>query len=93
MTKDLFQGVFAMDQLPATCHGMYVVNANEQEKPGEHWLAVNDKEYFDLYGLPPQDERLIEMLGSYVVYNAVPLQQVMSNVCGFYCVYHLLGRA
>ena len=93
MTKDLFQGVFAIDQLPATCHGMYVVNTDEQDKPGEHWLAVYNKEYFDSYGLPPQDERMIDFLGSNVVYNAVPLQQVMSNACGFYCIYYLLERA
>ena len=51
MTKDMFQCVFAIDQLPATCHGMYVVNTDEQDKPGEHWLTVYDNEYFDSYVL------------------------------------------
>ena len=36
---------------------------------------------------------MIEFLGSNVVYNAVPLQQVMSNACEFYCIYYLLERA
>ena len=45
MTKNLFHGVFAVDQLPSVCNGMYVINSDEQDKPGEHWLAVYNKEY------------------------------------------------
>ena len=55
MTKDLFQGILAIDQLPTTCHDMYIMYTDEQDKPGEHWLALYDKEYFDSYGLPTQD--------------------------------------
>ena len=33
MTKDLFQGVFSIDQLPSTCDGMYVINADEHDEP------------------------------------------------------------
>ena len=52
-----------------------------------------DNEYFDSYGLPSQKERLWTFIGSNVAYNNVPLQQVMSNSCGFYCVYVLLECA
>ena len=27
------------------------------------------------------------------MYNRVPLQQVLSNACGFYCVFYLIERA
>ena len=93
MTKHMFQGVFSIDQLPLTCDGMVVVNTDEHDQPGEHWIAVYDNEYFDSYGLPPEDERLWTFIGSNVVYDNVPLQQVLSNACGFYCVYFLLERA
>ena len=29
MTKHFFQGVFPVDQLPLSCEGMYVINAEE----------------------------------------------------------------
>lgn len=93
MTKSLFQGVYPIDQLPSSCNGMYVINTDEHDEPGEHWLAVYNKEYFDSYGLPPLDRRIIQFLGSDVMYNTVHLQQLMSNACGFYCVYYLLERA
>ena len=93
MTKHMFQGVCSIDQLPLTCNGMVVVNTDEQDQPGEHQIAVYDNEYFDSYGLPSQKERLWTFIGSNVAYNNVPLQQVMSNSCGFYCVYVLLECA
>ena len=93
MTKHFFQGVFPIDQLPLACEGMYVINTDEHDEPGELWVAVYNKEYFDSYGLPPTDKRLLKFLGSDFVYNNVPLQQAWSNACGFYCVYYLLERA
>ena len=93
VTKDIFQGVYAIDQLPSWQPGAYVVNTDEQDKPGEHWVAVYQKEYFDSYGLPPLDTRLIDFLENDYQYNKVPLQQPLSNACGFYCVYYILERA
>lgn len=93
MTKGLFQGVFPMDELPSSCDGMYVINTDDHDEPGEHWVAVYNKEYFDSFGVPPQDKRLIDFLGPNVIYNSVPLQQLLTNACGFYCVYYLLERA
>ena len=58
MTKNLFHGVFAVDQLPSVCDGKYVINSDEQDKPSEHWLAVYNKVYFDLYRFPSQDKRI-----------------------------------
>ena len=60
MTKKLVHGVFPVDQLPSVCNGMYVINTDEQDKPGDHWLAVYNKEYFDSYGYPPQNRRIID---------------------------------
>ena len=93
MTKDSFRGVYAIDQLPSWEPGAYVVNTDEQDKPGEHWVAVFDKEYFDSYGLPPLDARLIDFLENDYEYNNVQLQQPLSTACGFYCVYYILERA
>ena len=96
MTKDLYHGEFPMDQLPTLQPGAYIINTDDHDEPGEHWLAVyydKDIEYFDSYGLKPLDSRLEDFLGKKYVYNASPLQQVFSNACGFYCVYYILHRA
>ena len=61
--------------------------------PGEHWLAVYNKEYSDSFGNPPQDKRMVKFLEANVTYNSVSLQQVLTNACGFYCVYYLIERA
>ena len=96
MTKDLYHGEFAMDCLPNLQPGAYIINTDDYDEPGEHWLAVyNDDcvEYFDSYGLVPLDDRLNRFLGVHYVYNSVKLQQLFSNACGFYCVYYILHRA
>ena len=69
---------------------MYVINRDEQDESGERRLAVHSKEYFDSFGFPPQDKRII---GINVLYNCIGLQHILSNACGFYCVYNLLERA
>jgi hypothetical protein len=97
MTKELYHGEFPMDQLPTLQPGAYIINTDDSDGPGQHWLAVyvddDIVEYFDSYGLPPCDSRLERFLGKCYVYNAIPLQQIFSNACGFYCVYYILHRA
>ena len=93
MTKHIFQGVYAVDVLPESCVGMYVINTDEHDQPGQHWVAVYNDEYFDSFGLPPLDQRIKDFLGYNIIYNKVTLQPILTNACGFYCVYYLLERA
>ena len=56
----IYEGVFAADQLPGSPEKIqdraYIVNTDEIDKPGTHWLAIFTKNYkcevFDSYGLP-----------------------------------------
>ena len=83
-----------MDQLPTLQRGAYIINTDDHDEPGEHWLAVyvdKDVEYFDSFGLFPLDSRLEHFLGDDYLYNAAPMQQIFSNACGFivcitYCI-------
>ena len=99
MTRDLYRGTFSMDEVPRLKMrpGCFIINTDDRDEPGEHWLAVyNDNghvEYFDSYGLPPIDKRLFAFLGDNYKYNATKLQLLFSNACGFYCVYNILHRA
>lgn len=96
MASDCFHGVFPMDSLPKMDYGCYVINTDDADEPGEHWLAVyNDHghiEYFDSFGRLPLDKRLEIFLGDHYKYNKIQLQQLFSNACGFYCVYYILHR-
>lgn len=99
-TKRLFRGVYAMDRLPQHVQspGAYVINMDDHNEPGSHWVAVfadkhGNVEYMDSYGLAPFDQRCVQFLGLNYSYNTIPLQQQLSNACGFYCVYYLIQRA
>ena len=47
-----FQGVFMRtEKLPKS--GCYVLNLDELEDPGTHWVSVFNNEYYDSFGLPP----------------------------------------
>jgi len=95
-TRRLFRGVYPMDRLPARRRGAYVINMDNHDEPGSHWVAVFDDgnvEYMDSYGRPPLDARCIAFLGSDYDYNTLKLQRQYSQACGFYCVYYIIQRA
>jgi len=96
MASDLYRGIYPIDRLPTIEPGYYIINTENHDEPGEHWLVVyNDNgqiEYFDSFGRPPLDKRLYSFLGSDYKYNEAELQQLFSNACGFYCVYYILHR-
>ena len=96
-TKRLFQGVYAMDRLPTRNNGAYVINMDNHDEPGSHWVAVfvdnGAVEYFDSYGRAPTDSRLLHFLGPNFSYNSVALQRLFTTVCGYFCLYFLLKRA
>ena len=80
----------------------YVINYDESNEPGSHWVVVYDSlspsssspEFFDPAGLPPLDDRIkTYLLGPDYTYNPNVLQQVQGNACGFYCVYYILQRS
>ena len=93
ITKDLFQGVYAIDQLPSYQPVILVLNTDEHGKSEEQWVTVYDNEYFDSYGYPPMDQRLVEFLQPGCTYNNVTLQLPLSIPCGFYCIYYFLQHA
>ena len=97
-SREIFRGIFAIDELPnRSSHGAYVVNYDESDKPGSHWVAIyveaGSVEYFDSFGQPPLDERLQTFVGEYYTYNPFQLQQTLGNACGFYCTYFILKRS
>ena len=50
-----FNGVYSRDNLPKTKDGSYVINLDEYESIGTHWIALymngNNVTYFDSFGV------------------------------------------
>lgn len=91
-----FLGCFPIDQLPifppqlpVSC----IINTQTSTKVGEHWVAlILTKKYcfyFDSFGLPIINQRILKYLNPYfeiVRYSDVCIQHVESNKCGEFCI-------
>ena len=93
-------GVFSADELPIKeFPGAYVVNTDEINQLGQHWVAfftINDSmECFDSFGRNPGEysvhiARWLE--DTYQVVQCETLQSRDSTVCGQYCLFFLIMR-
>ena len=96
--------VCAVDQLPMrvdTFPAAFIVNTDEHDEPGEHWVAIyfpsaNCAEFFYSYGHLPSffDERLRAFVykANNVVYNTLCLQAPLFILCGQYCLFYIIHR-
>ena len=94
--RNQFLGCFPLDQLPdfptqfpKSC----IINTQTSTKVGEHWIALilTKKHcfYFDSFGLPIIDQRIIEYLNPHytiVRYSDVCIQHIESDKCGEFCI-------
>ena len=73
--------------------GFYVINLDDNQGPGTHWVALSVKpfiiKYFDSFGLicPEEIVRLSNILRVYYLYNSMQYQDLASVLCGYYCIY------
>lgn len=80
-----FRGTFMRNEkLPKS--GCYVLNLDEMDDHGTHWVAVFNDEYYDSYGLPPPEKL------SALSYNMVQHQKINSPLCGLYSCFYLYCR-
>lgn len=101
-----FRGVYSKDLLPKFPKpGYYIVNmensVNSSGKPlpGTHWVLVDsypDKTYYiDAFGVFPPTE-IVTHFRAPLIYNSKQVQDLNSDLCGFYCLYfafqHASGR-
>ena len=91
-----YLGCFPLDQLPTfptqfpvSC----IINTQTSRKVGEHWVALvltNTKcFYFDSFGLPIINQRILQYLNPYfeiIGYSDVCIQHVESDKCGEFCI-------
>ena len=73
-----------------------MVNTDFARDPGQHWVALyfkgNKAIYFDSYGLSPLKDHVLPFIQNNSlgwIENTQMLQNVMSEVCGLYCIFVL----
>lgn len=100
-----FWDVYGADQVPKkemkALGGCCIVNTDPIDEPGQHWVALfypppngGGCEFFDSYAEKPSDyrPRLWRSWNSCPTQMPYPVQQMMSDVCGDYCLYYLHRR-
>ena len=87
-----FNGVYSRNNLPKTIkNGAYVINLDEYENTGTHWVVLfvksNKVTYFDSFGveyIPKEVKKLI--VDEDIKTNIFRIQAYNSIMCGYFCV-------
>ena len=97
-----FNGVYSRDNLPKTIKkGAYVINLDEYEDAGTHWISLfvktNKAIYFDNFGIEHIPNEINKFIGNKnIKSNIFRLQAYDSIMCGYYCIefinYMLKGK-
>jgi len=102
-TKTSFRGVYAKDKLPvrAPTSSLYVCNTDPSTRGGEHWVVIyidGDRrgEFFDSSGdirpVEKQFERFLYKNSRTWTRNARAVQHLMSDACGYHCIFFAVNR-
>ena len=96
-----FNGVYSRNNLPKTIKkGACVINLDEYESTGTHWIALFVKPkytvYFDSFGIEYIPKEINKFIRNDIKSNIFRLQAYDSIMCGYYCIefnnYMLKGK-
>lgn len=95
-TNNYFVGIYPCDRIPVEVNRpcCLVINTDSASEAGVHWVAVyidawGKGVYFDSYGFEPLDPAVRAFLKQNTRvwhYNSEPIQNVLSDRCGYYCL-------
>ena len=97
-----FNGAYSRNNLPKTIKkGAYVINLDEYENMGTHWVSLfvktNKNIYFDSFGIEHIPNEINKFIGNEqissakarnknIITNIFRLQAYDSIMCGYYCI-------
>ena len=89
--ESTFNGVYSRNNLPKIKDGAYVINLDEYESIGTHWIAlhVNDNNvtYFDSFGVEHIPKEIRKFVGNKnIITNIYRVQAYNSIMCGYFCI-------
>ena len=87
-----FNGVYSRDNLPKTIkNGAYVINLDEYEDVGTHWIALyvkdNEITYFVSFGVEHVPKEIKKFVGhKNIKANIFSIQADNPIMCGYFCI-------
>ena len=97
-----FNGVYSRNSLPNKIKkGAYVINVDEYENTGTHWVSlfvkVNKVIYFDSFGIEHIPEEINKFISNIKIKASIfRIQAYDSIMCGYFCIefinYMLKGK-
>ena len=96
-----FNGVYSRNNLPKIKKGAYVINLDEYENTGTHWIALFVKTdeviYFDSFGIEHIPKEINKFIGNEqsssakarnkeIKANIFRIQAYDSIMCGYFCI-------
>ena len=97
-----FNGVYSRNNLPNKIKkGAYVINLDEYENTGTHWVSLfvkaNKVIYFDSFGIEDIPEEINKFIGNKKIKASIfRIQAYDSVMCGYFCIefinYMLKGK-
>ena len=88
-----FNGVYPRDNLPNKVRkGAYVINLDEYENTGTHWVSLfvktNEVIYFDSFGVEHIPKEINKFIGNNkkIKANTFRIQAYDSIMCGYFCI-------
>ena len=96
-----FNGVYSRNNLPKTIKkGAYVINLDEYENTGTHWISLFVKPkytvYFDSFGIEHIPTEINKFSNNDIEGNISRIQAYDSIMCGYFCIefinYMLKGK-
>ena len=98
MSEPRFNGVYSRDNLPKIIKkGAYVINLDEYENAGTHWIALfvktNEVIYFDSFGVEHIPKEIELTIGNKKIKpNRFRIQSYDSIMCGYFCIELIKGK-
>ena len=96
-----FNGVYSRNNLPNKIKkGAYVINLDEYENTGTHWVSLFAKTkytvYFDSFGVEHIPKEINKFIRNEIKSNMFRIQAYDSIMCGYFCIefinYMLKGK-
>ena len=86
-----FNGACSRNNLPKINDGAYVINLDEYESIGNHWIVlcvnVNNTIYFDSFEVELIQKEIKKFIGNKnIITNIYRIQAYDSIMCGYFCV-------
>ena len=86
-----FNGVYSRSNLSRVRDQTYVINMDEYESIGAHWIALyvnnNNVTYFDSFGDEHIPKEIKKFIGNKIIItNIYRIQPYDSIMCGYFCI-------